>query len=222
MKRKEEFQIKKVRRNVPKWFHLKPTQINSQILLNFLEIYSDNNIVKIETLKQKCSHLKTFQTNFSKMIDFTEKNNGKVFNVEGNKIYLWSPVKDFILSEYEKYNKTVCSIIYPDDIEDTKIIEGKRQTIIVNAYERNPKARTKCIEHYGYDCTICGFNFEKVYGEIGKDFIHVHHIIPISKIKDTYEVDPIHDMRPVCPNCHAMLHREKEVKSIDKIREIIR
>ena len=221
MENKEEYQKSKVERNIPRWFTTGQEQINSQILLSFLEMYSNDKSVTREMLKEKCNHLKTFETNFSKMIDFTEKNNGKVFSIEDNKISLWSPVKDFILKEYKKYNETLDNIIYPDDIEDTRIIEGKKQTIIVNAYERNSKARHKCIEYYGYDCSVCGFNFEKIYGESGKNFIHVHHIVPIATIKDTYEINPIEDLRPVCPNCHAMLHRGKEVKSIEQLKKII-
>ena len=48
----------------------------------------------------------------------------------------------------------------------------------------------------------------KVYGEIAKGFIHVHHLIPLSEIKENYQVNPKTDLIPVCPNCHAMLHRQ--------------
>jgi len=34
----------------------------------------------------------------------------------------------------------------------------------------------------------------------------VHHLVPISKIGKKYRVDPIKDLRPVCPNCHAVIH----------------
>jgi 5-methylcytosine-specific restriction protein A len=83
-----------------------------------------------------------------------------------------------------------------------------------------PRA-TNCIEHYGTNCYICGFNFEKKYGEIGRDFIHVHHIKPLSEIGKKYELNPIQDLRPVCPNCHAMLHRKKSPYSIDELNQII-
>lgn len=73
------------------------------------------------------------------------------------------------------------TMIYPDDIKGyNSLFEGTKKQITVNAYERNSKARKECINEYGYKCTICKFNFEKVYGEIGKDFIHVHHIKPLS------------------------------------------
>ena len=100
------------------------------------------------------------------------------------------------------------------------IFEGAKKTFTVNAYERDPQARKDCLDKFGYLCKICEFDFEKTYGERGKEFIHVHHIVPLSEIKKEYEVDPIKDLIPVCPNCHAMLHRKghtilpRELKSI--------
>ncbi|MDD2815311.1 MAG: HNH endonuclease [Thiotrichaceae bacterium] len=96
--------------------------------------------------------------------------------------------------------------------------EGAKKSIVVNAYERNPKAREECVQHYGTDCVVCGFNFGEAFGELGEGFIHVHHLKPISSIGKSYEVNPVQDLRPVCPNCHAMLHRKKDaVLSIDEL-----
>lgn len=111
-------------------------------------------------------------------------------------------------------------IVYPDDIQDTgSLFEGANQKITVNAYERNSEARQKCLIHYGYDCAVCGFNFFETYGDLGKNFIHVHHVYDISLINDSYIVDPIKHLRPVCPNCHAMLHKERPAMSIDVLKE---
>jgi len=104
--------------------------------------------------------------------------------------------------------------------EDT-LVEGAKKKITVNAYERNLKARAECIEFYGAECMICNFNFEKIYGEIGKNYIHVHHLKPLSEIKEEYEIDPINDLRPVCPNCHAMLHRTKPAYSIEELKKVM-
>jgi len=111
--------------------------------------------------------------------------------------------------------------IYPDDIDDDNLIEGAKKQVIVNAYERNQKARRQCIEHYGTKCYICNFDFEKVYGENGKGFIHVHHEIPLSEIQEEYQINPIQDLKPVCPNCHAMLHRKTPAHSIDNVKKMI-
>ena len=75
--------------------------------------------------------------------------------------------------------------------------------------ERDHAARMMCIEHYGYKCAICGFDFEAIYGEVGKEFIEVHHIVPISSTDGEHDVDPIKDLIPVCSNCHSILHRKR-------------
>lgn len=100
-------------------------------------------------------------------------------------------------------------------------MEGETSRVIVNSYERNPKARKKCIEHYGESCFACGFNFGEVFGELGKGFIHVHHLIPISEIGEEYEVDPIKDMRPLCPNCHSIIHRCEPLLSLEELKSIL-
>ena len=84
--------------------------------------------------------------------------------------------------------------------------EGGRIDVSVSVIERNPENRRKCIEHYGTICRVCGFNFNEVYGaDIAKGFIHVHHH---ERLADAGEkaVDPITDMSPLCPNCHAAAH----------------
>lgn len=98
------------------------------------------------------------------------------------------------------------------------LTEGAIKIISVNAFERNAKARKKCIEHHGYNCKCCGFNFEKVYGELGKAFIHIHHVKPLAEIKETYEVDPIKDLIPLCANCHAMVHRVSPALLVEELR----
>jgi len=102
-------------------------------------------------------------------------------------------------------------------------VEGSRQQVYLTSYERNPKARSACLDFHGYSCAVCGFNFEKTYGEIGKNFIHVHHLKPLSEIGAEYVVNPVKDMCPVCPNCHAMLHRftDEGFISIENLKEKI-
>lgn len=113
--------------------------------------------------------------------------------------------------------------VYPDEIaDDPQIIEGAKKRVAVNRYERSPVARKQCIEKHGCKCSVCGFDFEREYGEIGKGFIHVHHIVELSKIGEAYKVAPVHDLRPVCPNCHAMLHHKaRPARSIDDLKKVI-
>jgi len=110
----------------------------------------------------------------------------------------------------------------PEEIPTPALyFEGASRTINVNAYERDPRARKACIEHYGTKCIVCGFDFAMVYGTLGKAYIHVHHVVPLSSIGERYAVDPIRDLRPVCPNCHAMLHKGTEVLSIEDLQRIV-
>lgn len=113
---------------------------------------------------------------------------------------------------------------FPEEVEQSlgEIVEGAVHRVTVNAYERNPEARRKCITHYGAKCSICGFDFFEVYGEIGRDFIHVHHLKQISEIGETYKVNPIKDLRPVCPNCHAILHKQQPPFTIDEVKSFLR
>ena len=87
--------------------------------------------------------------------------------------------------------------------------EGDRFTVVTNKYERSAVNRFLCLAKHGTSCSICGFDFKKKYGEIGDGFIHVHHVVPVSKLGPGYVVDPEKDLIPVCPNCHAMLHRRE-------------
>lgn len=64
--------------------------------------------------------------------------------------------------------------------------------------------------------------FVDVYGPIGQDFIHVHHLVELSKMKSKYIVDPIKDLIPICPNCHAMLHYGKYETNVDELKKIVR
>ena len=109
-----------------------------------------------------------------------------------------------------------------EEVEDTECyFEGSVSKIIVNRYERDSKARKKCIDHHGLRCKVCEFNFEEKYGELGKSFIHVHHKRELNLIGKQYKVNPIKDLVPVCPNCHAMLHKRKPAYTIKELRGII-
>jgi hypothetical protein len=48
--------------------------------------------------------------------------------------------------------------------------------------------------------------------------VHVHYLRPSSDIKESYIVDPFKDLSPVCPNCHAMIHRKKPPYAIEEIK----
>ncbi len=111
--------------------------------------------------------------------------------------------------------------IAPDN-GPSDFLEGALKRMTQNIYERDARARRVCLNHYGFNCQVCGFNFEEKYGDIGRQFIHVHHLTPLSQIGESYRIDPVRELLPVCPNCHAMLHREDPPLTIALLKELIR
>ena len=96
------------------------------------------------------------------------------------------------------------------ETENTARTEGSVTQVCVTHYERNPEDRKKCLEKYGYVCQVCGMNFEDTYGEIGRQFIEVHHLYPVCNMGEDYQFDPLDEERgliPLCSNCHSMIHR---------------
>lgn len=113
-------------------------------------------------------------------------------------------------------------ISLPEEVaKPTTHYEGSVSTISVNAYERNAAAREKCILHYGCMCSACNVIMADVYGELAQGHVHVHHLKQLSDINKEYQVDPIQDLRPVCPNCHAIIHLSNPPKTIDEVKALI-
>lgn len=175
---------------------------------------------------------------FNTIINF---NRDKLFSIEllQNGIYKnvnWTPqaagmripdeVAEKLENDWGKLNHFAPNrqIEYADEIDSTKTFhEGTVKQVKVNVYERNPEARENCIKKYGVSCSVCGFDFGKKFGEIGTGFIHVHHLKPLSEIRKGYKLNPIEDLRPVCPNCHAMIHQRKpEPYTIEELKAILK
>ena len=126
---------------------------------------------------------------------------------------------DELFGDLQKEHIGTFGFHLPEEVSDIgALVEGSVHPVQVNAYERNPEARRLCIAHYGTSCYICCFNFGTFYGEVAEGFIHVHHLRPLSEVRAEYTVDPIEDLRPVCPNCHAVLHLRKPAFSIHDLK----
>jgi predicted HNH restriction endonuclease len=170
--------------------------------------------MKIEVINNIVSAMSQYE------IDTKGKSKLKSNNLNANiSIYEFDIEKNkFKKSQIELFNE-----VYLEDGEFDKeniYLEGSQKYIIVNSYERDPKKRTDCIKKYGFTCYVCGMNFADIYGERGAGFIEVHHTIPLYKIKEhsSFHVD---DLRPVCSNCHSMLHRYRDEITIEELRSII-
>lgn len=98
--------------------------------------------------------------------------------------------------------------------------EGAKIRVEANRYERSRINRAACIELHGDSCLVCDFNFGETYGEAGRGFIHVHHVTPVSRLGEGYQVNPATDLVPLCPNCHAMAHRFDPPASVGQLRQL--
>ena len=115
---------------------------------------------------------------------------------------------------------TLAGCSEPATAKDAIYKEGLRFSVVSTAIERNHIARRKCIEHFGCKCYVCGFEFKRVYGELGGDYIHVHHKTDISTRDGEHVVDPIRDLVPLCPNCHAMIHQKRPSMTVEELASI--
>ena len=125
-----------------------------------------------------------------------------------------------MVPDYAKRIQVAPDENHPDDLQDEKeYVEGAKKRITVNAYELDQKARKACLKRHGYRCAVCTMNFQEVYGEVGKQFIHVHHRKPLAGRRTDYTVKPTIDLVPVCPNCHAMLHTSNPPLGIAELKQ---
>jgi 5-methylcytosine-specific restriction protein A len=114
---------------------------------------------------------------------------------------------------------------FPDEIaasDAQKFWEGAITQVFVNRIERSSAARLACIEAHDVRCTACNLDFETQYGEIGRGFIHVHHKVPLGGIEGSYQLDPLTDLVPLCPNCHAMIHKLPDPADIDELKRLLK
>ncbi|MDR2578233.1 MAG: HNH endonuclease [Chitinispirillales bacterium] len=99
-------------------------------------------------------------------------------------------------------------------IDEEKFNENRQYVQNRTVNKRSAEARQKCLDIHGYVCKICGFDFEKVYGNIGKGFIEVHHL---ESVKTLTETNPKTDLMPVCSNCHSMLHGTRPQRTPEEV-----
>ena len=136
-------------------------------------------------------------------------------------------VRDAILSWAGGLMSMLVCLLPVEDIEPKEQLdlagfpEGAKQRVEVNRYERSRLNRAVCISVHGTKCAVCGFDFQSAYGALGRDFIHVHHKVPVSLIGAEYVINPVMDLVPVCPNCHAMLHRQNPPIEIEDLKVLL-
>ena len=102
--------------------------------------------------------------------------------------------------------------------------EGAVTQVCVTHYERNPEDRKKALERDNYECQVCHMKFVETYGEIGKEYIEVHHLYPVCNMGEHYQFDPLDPEKGLvclCSNCHSMIHRGGHYEDIDGERKMV-
>ncbi len=105
---------------------------------------------------------------------------------------------------------------------EQKFIEGAVRDVVMREIERSSKARQACLSYHGFDCFVCGVNLRRHYQRIDKELIQVHHEEPLATKAGAREVDPVIDLKPVCPNCRAVIHSKKPPYTIAEVKAMLR
>ncbi|MEO8998152.1 MAG: HNH endonuclease [Rhodanobacter sp.] len=134
--------------------------------------------------------------------------------------FVWT-LRDGVVNGLSRAGYSAAGTTLPEEVDPIGLVEGSVKRVAVNAYERNPVARARCIATFGTTCVVCEFDFGVVYGPSAQGYIHVHHLVPVSTIGKAYEVNPVTDLRPICPNCHAVIHMSNPPKTIDEVRALL-
>jgi 5-methylcytosine-specific restriction protein A len=195
---------------------------NTQILTWFGKMGSHSNQPIFQKLLDGSLNPHFFARWDSKNTKFSYLGSGKVIDFTDNYIHKKNknPIK--ITIKLTKNNISIGpSGVSEDELELIPSF-AKKISVLVNKYERDATKRQDCLKHYGYTCQICNFSFKEIYGDLGENFCHVHHIEPLSEAGGEHDIDPIRDLIPVCPNCHAMLHRKIPALKPDELRKLLK
>lgn len=171
---------------------------------------------------QKVRNLRSHQT--FERYDLAEYRENKYFLTENGRTFLENKMEEYeyINTGYfdeknqeqanEKLLNNEKNIYYlPED----EVSEGKLTKTSVKTRQRSAKLRQYALDYHKEQdtlyCSICEFNFEKVYGDFGKDYIEFHHIEPISVYEENGKIRNLEEARknlvPLCSNCHKIVHR---------------
>ncbi|MDF7775913.1 DUF3578 domain-containing protein [Sphingomonas sp. AOB5] len=107
----------------------------------------------------------------------------------------------------------------PEEDEVKLGVEDARRLREHKRIERNRGLAHRAKRHHGYACKACGFDFEKVYGALGHQFIEAHHLVPLSNLRgQELSLSPERDFTVLCANCHRMIHKTDLVGDVAEFR----
>jgi hypothetical protein len=103
-------------------------------------------------------------------------------------------------------------------------VETERRLVSHYRIDRSRKIRTAKVrlfkhQHGRLFCENCEFDFEERYGERGRGFIEVHHVLPLAAILPN-TLTNIDDLMCLCANCHRMVHWRQPMIDVATLRGI--
>jgi hypothetical protein len=107
-----------------------------------------------------------------------------------------------------------------DQVETRRFVEGKRQFRETSYFARHPVLVAQAKATHGFVCMVCKFDFEAVYGRPGHEFIECHHLRPLADNEERETT--VNDVAVVCSNCHRMIHRNGELRSIAEMKRLLK
>lgn len=144
-------------------------------------------------------------------------------------------VWDDFASDHARLSETARAIVRLASVSDNladnvdegaEASEGGVLTRVHRYRERNAKLRSKKIASVlakgrAIACEICDFDFEARYGDRGRGFIEVHHLLPLHELTEA-RANRLEDLALVCANCHRMLHASKPWLTLEELKGMIK
>ena len=183
-------------------------------------------------IRENPDNFSNHQVFFKKIREICLPNFSSIVIDKNNNIFTFRLFKDTAIDlDSINIDLDVSQDICSDSNDDTEepdsnlhivMREGATKYYLGRKFERNQKLRNEAISMHGLSCHVCNFNFEDTYGDLGKNFIEVHHKTPLSHTGEVF-INPKTDLVPLCSNCHRMIHRNKiNVLSVDELINLIK
>lgn len=215
------------------------TRLNSKAyqtsdIANIIDYKKDkcgNYWILVEGTRSPAKRLDThFRVEFVKAMGNARPHNPKAKSHQGNLPFDICEIPDVSSTCLEDKKKLTQTLLEAKDIKARKnspnikeiqyYYEGSLTEHKLLTRKRNRTARNQCLKNSRGICYVCGFNFSKTYGEIGKGFLEVHHKNPVHTHTCEYTITD-HDLCALCPNCHSMIHRTKQAMDVEELRKIV-
>lgn len=195
----------------------------SQIVRNLTGSHYETNKFGELTIKSKDKISLT-----SEGVEFIKENIDQCEYISNN-FFTYEENVDVATKLHKSSKKKHNLIVYS---EDDMVTEGQTKSGNSKVKSRSDKLRKAAVDFYRTEsgqikCCVCGFDFEETYGELGKDYIQIHHEHPVCQYDDDgvelFIKEAINNVKPLCANCHCMVHRNrKSIISVDELRNLIK